>query len=156
MEKYSIEPVTSTDDLHAIAIVFMTATQHTDTFWEMKTRYGPVPPFEELLNILRESIENPNHHVFKAVDRSTGEVVGMAQWKAPWYVDVAKVDPFAKVQLELARDAHVAPLAPIEQKPEDPAKAAGIAMLNESSRQIGNTYITYVRGKKHVCELRCD
>jgi hypothetical protein len=151
MEEYTISEVTSPEDVHAVATVFMKATQ-TDTFWEMLTRYGPGAPFDELVKVLHASVADPNHHVFKVVHNGTGEVVGMTQWKAPCYIEVEKVDPFAKARPEAIPDLSIAPLPPNIPKPEDATHATGVAMLTESKRQIGNSYITNIRGKKHVCK----
>jgi len=150
MEEYSIECVTSKDDIEAVAIVFMKAAQHGDKFVEMMSRYGPEPPYEGLLKALQESIGLPNYHVFKAVHNSTGQVVGMAVWKAPTYLEIEKVDPFASAQPGPVRDATIDPLSPALQEAEDPVEAAGFAMWNDSRRQIWNAYITHIRGKKHV------
>lgn len=152
MEEYSILPVTSTDDIPTLATVFLKATREEDTFLEMISRYGGSDsPFSTFLNVLKEAFEHPNHHLFKAVHNATGEIVGMAHWKAPWYLEVEKVDPFAKVHDEPAADANVAPLLPTVKEPDDPARAAGVAVFNDSKRQIGNAYVTHIRGKKHVC-----
>ena len=154
MEEYSIQPVTSIDDIHTLATVFIKATTHQDTFWEMVCRYGSGSPFDTLLDVLRESFEHPDHHLFKAVHDPTGEVVGMSQWKAPWFLQVEKVDPFATSQTESNGDSNAAPLVSnVEETNYDPARTAGVAMFQDSRRQIRNAYITHIRGKKHVCEL---
>jgi hypothetical protein len=156
MEDYTISPVTSPDDVLPAATAFMRATRDSDTFWEMQARYGPEPPFDALLKVLKASVMDPNHHVFKAVYNPTGEIVGMAQWKAPCWIEVEKVDPFAqeKEQPSQSLDSGTSPLPPVAKEPEDPKKVAGVAMVEDSRRQIWNAYITHVRGKKHVCELR--
>lgn len=152
MEEYSVLPVTSTDDIPSLARVFLKATTEKDTFWEMISRYGGSDsPFNTFLGVLKEAFEHPNHHLFKAVHNPTGEIVGMAHWKAPWYLEVEKVDPFVKVHNEPAGDRNVAPVLST-LKPDDPLRAAGVAMFNDSKRQIGNAYVTHIRGKKHVCE----
>ena len=158
MAEYSIQPVTSIADIHTLATVFIRATTQKDTFWEMVCRYGSgsASPFDTLLDVLKESLEQPDHHLFKAVHDPTGEVVGMAQWKAPWYLQVEKVDPFEASQDGANGDLNVAPLVPTVKELElkDPARAAGVASFQDSRRQIRNAYITHIRGKKHVCELQ--
>ena len=156
MAEYSIQPVTSIADIHTLATVFIRATTQKDTFWEMVCRYGSgsASPFDTLLDVLKESLEHPDHHLFKAVHDPTGEVVGMAQWKAPWYLQVEKVDPFSTSQGGLYGDANAAPLVPTVRESDDPAMAAGVASFQDSRRQIRNAYITHIRGKKHVCELQ--
>jgi GNAT superfamily N-acetyltransferase len=157
MAEYSIHPVTSIDDIHTLATVFIRATTQKDTFWEMVCRYGSgsVSPFDTLLELLRESFEHPDHHLFKAVHDPTGEVVGMAQWKAPWYLQVEKVDPFATAQDGANGDLNAAALgSSVKELPrDDPSRAAGVASFQDSRRQVRNAYITHIRGKKHVCEL---
>jgi hypothetical protein len=152
MEDYSILPVTSPDDIPTLAIVFINATTESDPFWEMITRYGPGSPMQTFLAALKESSEHPNHHLLKAVHNPTGEIVGMAQWKAPIYLEIEKVDPFAKVHDESGADVNAAPLPAPAKEPDDPARAAGVAAFNDSRRRTGNAYITHIRGKKHVCE----
>ena len=153
MEEYSILPVISTDDIPTVATVFLKATREKDTFWEMISRYGgSESSFNTFLDVLKEALEHPNHHLFKAVHNPTGQIVGMAHWKAPWYLEVEKVDPFAKVNDAHAGDANAVPLLPTVKEPDDPVRAAGVAMFNDSKRKIGNAYVTHIRGKKHVCE----
>ena len=156
MSAYTLSAVTSPSDVEAIATVFMKATKDTDTFWEMMARYGPEPPFDALLKVLKESVENPNHHVLKVVHQPSGEVVGMAQWKGPVFVEIDKVDPFEKKgdeQSAAGKDGNVAPFQPAVEEVEDQRKAAGVAMVKETRNQILNAYIRHIRGKKHVREL---
>lgn len=143
MEDYTISPVTSPDDVFPAATAFMKAARESDTFWEMQARYGRAPPFESLLKVAKAAVEDPNQHVFQVVHNPSGEVVGMAQWKAPCLLEVEK-----------DVEAAVAPLPLVEKDPEDSTQAAGVAMVEEARRQIWKAYTENVRGERHVCEWK--
>lgn len=151
MEDYSILPVKSSEDIPTLARVFLQAITQIDTFWEVLTRYRS-DSLDTFIAVLKESLDHPNHHLLKAVHNVTGDIVGMAQWKAPWYLEIEKTDPFAMSNEQPAGDVTVVPLLSAGMEGDDPAKAKGVAMFNESMRQMGNAYITHIRGKKHVCE----
>ena len=156
MEDYIISIVTSVDDVESLATVFMQATKGIDSFWEMMERYGPAPPYDALLTALQDSVGNSNHHVLKVVERTSGRVVGMAQWRAPCYVEIDKVDPFAEEETECLKASDggvVAPLMPAVGEPVDPYRAAGVAVIKGTWRQVTNAYIRHIRGKKHAREL---
>ena len=123
---------------------------------------------------LAAAVEDPCSKVFKAVKPSRNavadgqiegeeseELVGLSQWYVG-YVNVPKVDPFASKDKGDDGKTTKVPAGSFFATP-DPAPAATVGgnapetetdkkknPSDELTRRIGNTYISAIRGKKHV------
>jgi hypothetical protein len=165
MANVRIEPITSIDDIPACAQLCSDAVR-SDPFHTFIERYSSQPFYQSTVTRLKDAInpENKTDVAFKAVlpvDDGHGgvrdEIVGVTHWYVG-YVNVPKVDPFAKKVVDKGNEIGPEEVAVGDEKGGTiPAPAAETAdrskaVMDRLVREHGNVYVGKIRGKKHVCK----
>jgi GNAT superfamily N-acetyltransferase len=165
MSAIHIEPITDEKDFPVCAQLCDDAIA-SDPFSFFLEHYGDQKFRESTLAHLRAAAnhENSTDFAFKAViDESDGsgqtteKIVGFSHWYIG-YIVLPKVDPFEErvVSQRRAIDTHLAlgdgtDVAPVpSSSTNDSLKHRRQALMADHRRQLGNLYISNVRGKKHV------
>lgn len=161
-----IEPITSKADVPRCVQLCCDAVAD-DKFAHWMDRYSSPSFYDETTTRITDAInpDNTTDFAFKAVvdvpddNGSTHEeIVGVSHWYYG-FVKIAKVDPFGKKVYEqpdeIAPDevasGDTATPPDVGNLPKVQCKDAAAAMA-ELLRQHGNTYVSTIRGKKHICE----
>ena len=165
-----IEPVRDLDDAPALASIFATAIQHSrDGFYDFVTRYFDEPPWEP--KRIQHGIEDKDNFVFKAVEERQDDmgnvveekIVGFSQWFIG-YISIPKVEPMnqepndeqtRKENTSVALSAAIISedgSATKETESEPSLESEPLDLYDMCVRPMTNAYITFIRGKRHVCK----
>jgi GNAT superfamily N-acetyltransferase len=169
MSEIRIEPINDEKDFPICAQLCSDAIA-PDPFSFFLEQYGDQSLYESTLNRLRDaaSPDNSTDFAFKAVidevdgsGQTTEKIVGVSHWYIG-YIVLPKVDPFEMKFVSQAQETGTTDLA-LEDGNDNPPVPSSVtsntlkhrrrALMADHRRQVGNLYISNVRGKKHVCKL---